>query len=1794
MNADQITPLQSGRYSCGQCDHWFKNLKDLKIHRESKHENKQFPCPECPSVFGYATNLARHRRSVHSTKPVTSIFVAPLPLQLTIPTLYTPTASRKRESSPPNEGIAKKTKAYDQASTIKPLPVVTVLNPEASTVLPQSSTTAPVVTLSSTSVLESASVSRPTPSTTVISATSKRPSLDQSDQDMKKTKLSELSKDNVPVVAAQAGGSVNKKQFKCPECPRVFGYTRSLRRHRQTAHASPITIQQPSSSAATSHQIELSIKNVQSVSGDTDMAAPPPSTQDTKKTKLAELSKDNVPVVFSQAGGRVNKKQFKCCECPRVFNHASSLSRHKQTAHAKSVTGQQPSSSAVTSHQSELSIENVQSVSGDTGNIPAPPTRHVCLECGRVFKKRIYLKDHIAVKHHHIKLYECDKCESIFGYANNLKQHKCKAQGVSTSEAPPTNPSSPKPSSSKAPAPPSSPKPSSSKAPRSKKPRVVVEMDTLENLPTDVRQVYSDNWDAIHSHVIGGPRFSTFTFFHPPTEDYSPDFRSLLMPVFEKQTCRFKVNFSHHLILRHSETNTLRFFHASMNNASVLKTPVLINHQPDFESFLTTVHESDPLSFALLSRPDTKWVVESVPSTSFYFYHLTDHPIGQPPADIPASLTHNPFINTLQAEKQDGVRYTDNKCFFRALALSRGADIKALETPTGKLLNRWTRATESNFNGVTLQDLPALERLFGIKVDVFQFDAVTQALCPLVRSSVTFKKTLRLILFKDHFMYIKNINLATRSIVCPKCGKLWKTLSQMERHEKTCSGTHTKDVFSGGVYNPPQTIWEELEGHGVRGLPVDYVFPYRATFDYESFFSKEDLPVIKNSNPSTTYTAKHIPLSWSVASNVPNFMKPKCVVSTGDPQSLVNEMIVYLEKISAAAYKLLKSDFADIFQQLEEFNTPELIKRFESYLHQLPVIGFNSGRYDTNVIKPYLSKYYVDKKEQVVATQEAVEEEDDEKEEEEVEEPENGVAPKQPPAFKYIVKKNNNFMCLGTEKLKFVDIVNYIAPGFSYSKYLQAYEIREQKGIFCYEYIDDLEKLDEPDLPPPSAFSSMLRQTEISAEEYAECRRVWEANHMRTLRDFLKWYNNKDVVPFLAAVEKQVEFYRTSKVDMFKDAISVPGITLRYLFKSLERGVNFAVFSYKEKELHELLRKNITGGPSIIFHRDHEAGRTFIRKNPAKVVKSIQGYDANALYLHALMQPMPTDFTITRKAEDNFRPRKVSKYTIQNREWLSWLEHTNNLELQTQYNGKEMRFGKRRLPVDGWCSATRTAYQFHGCLFHGHPNCPLTRGKPADFFGKPLTKRFDETTKIREYLTGPEVNIRVIEIWECEWQALKKANPNIQQYLDATFVRQAPSYATSKTITEQMIIEAIKDNSLFGLVECDIEVPDSEKPKFAEMTPIFKNIEVDRKDIGDTMEKYAVEHKLLTSPRRTLIGSYKGERILLATPLLKWYLAKKLVVKKIHQVIEYQPKTCFKTFGEKVSDARRDGDRDPTQTIKSDTTKLLGNAAYGKTLTNKDKHVDVAYVDGAGTNKLINNPLFKKMVEVGKDVYEVESLRKKVTWDLPSQIGFFVYQYAKLRMLQFYYDFLVEFVDTADFELCEMDTDSLYLALSTSTLEEAVKPDRRTEFYTKYADWFPSVACATHRVDFIETLGATPITKTCPECRKSQMNDKRTPGLFKLEYQGLGMISLCSKTYICFGDYNKVSTKGLNKNLNKTEPQHFRKVIDTEQSGGGTNTGFRPLEGSVYTYQQYRNALSYFYIKRKVDADKVTTTPLAI
>ena len=135
-----------------------------------------------------------------------------------------------------------------------------------------------------------------------------------------------------------------------------------------------------------------------------------------------------------------------------------------------------------------------------------------------------------------------------------------------------------------------------------------------------------------------------------------------------------------------------------------------------------------------------------------------------------------------------------------------------------------------------------------------------------------------------------------------------------------------------------------------------------------------------------------------------------------------------------------------------------------------------------------------------------------------------------------------------------------------------------------------------------------------------------------------------------------------------------------------------------------------------------------------------------------------------------------------------------------------------------------------------------------------------------------------------------------------------------------------------------------------------------------------------------------------------------LVVDRVYQIVEYERKPCFRRFGESVSTARRAGDADPDKAIIADTMKLLGNSAYSKTVTNVDRHRNVRYCTEVGTSLLINNTRFRQLDVVIDDDNEVIPSKARVTYDLPLHIGFLVYQYTKLHVLQFYYDFVDRFV----------------------------------------------------------------------------------------------------------------------------------------------------------------------------------------
>ncbi len=132
------------------------------------------------------------------------------------------------------------------------------------------------------------------------------------------------------------------------------------------------------------------------------------------------------------------------------------------------------------------------------------------------------------------------------------------------------------------------------------------------------------------------------------------------------------------------------------------------------------------------------------------------------------------------------------------------------------------------------------------------------------------------------------------------------------------------------------------------------------------------------------------------------------------------------------------------------------------------------------------------------------------------------------------------------------------------------------------------------------------------------------------------------------------------------------------------------------------------------------------------------------------------------------------------------------------------------------------------------------------------------------------------------------------------------------------------NEKLFGFVEVDIQVPNDFYNKFSEMSPIFENIVMDssKKDkIGEYMFSYCQSNDIPLHKSKTIFGSMFGEKILLYSPLLKWYLEHGLIITEFYEAIEYDKNVCFKELGESIAAARRAGYADKSMEIIAETMK---------------------------------------------------------------------------------------------------------------------------------------------------------------------------------------------------------------------------------------------------------------------------------
>ena len=271
-----------------------------------------------------------------------------------------------------------------------------------------------------------------------------------------------------------------------------------------------------------------------------------------------------------------------------------------------------------------------------------------------------------------------------------------------------------------------------------------------------------------------------------------------------------------------------------------------------------------------------------------------------------------------------------------------------------------------------------------------------------------------------------------------------------------------KHIYPKNVYELRETLFEKLEGFNLPVFEDNKLFNKQAIFDFESIcVPTEEL----KETQTTTWIAKHVPISVSISSNLidePIFLYNK------DPQNLVIDFLSKLELLAEKSKLEMRTKFQDvevavnermrkIFDQLNErgknyssnkfeyedeciedseeadMSTQflriqknqliDLKQHLERYVNTLPVFGFNSGRYDLN--RYDLLPYLLRDKEQETS----------------------------------VIKKANDFISFKFGDVQFLDIMKFLGGSTTLESFLKAYKASETREFFPYEWFDNPDNL---------------------------------------------------------------------------------------------------------------------------------------------------------------------------------------------------------------------------------------------------------------------------------------------------------------------------------------------------------------------------------------------------------------------------------------------------------------------------------------------------------------------------------------------------------------------------------------------------------------------------------------------------------------------------------------------------------------------------------------------------------------
>ena len=103
-----------------------------------------------------------------------------------------------------------------------------------------------------------------------------------------------------------------------------------------------------------------------------------------------------------------------------------------------------------------------------------------------------------------------------------------------------------------------------------------------------------------------------------------------------------------------------------------------------------------------------------------------------------------------------------------------------------------------------------------------------------------------------------------------------------------------------------------------------------------------------------------------------------------------------------------------------------------------------------------------------------------------------------------------------------------------------------------------------------------------------------------------------------------------------------------------------------------------------------------------------------------------------------------------------------------------------------------------------------------------------------------------------------------------------------------------------------------------------------------------------------------------------------------------------------IADDRRMANKNLIPPFQGDTSKLIGNSAYGFMLLDPTKHRNIRYAfNSHNVSRQVNQPTFRHFNKLESDFFEVEHSKKQTVFGMPIQLSFFYFAICKIAYVRF-------------------------------------------------------------------------------------------------------------------------------------------------------------------------------------------------